>query len=76
MLIVAAFSIIIMKSKEFNLHKSGGTRIEQGFRYMRCVYWPLLTAVFSCLQIVPPMNKMKGAKNEKSGKSGKKLQFY
>ena len=48
----------------------------QGFRYMSCVYWPLLTAVFSCLQIVPPMNKMKGAKNEKSGKSGKKLQFY
>ena len=48
----------------------------QGFRYMSCVYWPLLTAVFSCLQIVPPMNKMKGAKNEKSGKSGKMLQFY
>ena len=48
----------------------------QGFRYMSCVYWPLLTAVFSCLQIVPPMNKMKGAKNEISGKSRKMLQFY
>ena len=29
-----------------------------------CVYKPLLMAVFSCLQIVPPTNKMKGAINE------------
>ena len=37
---------------------------------------PFSRAVFSCLQIVPPMNKMKGAKNEISGKSRKMLQFY
>ena len=37
---------------------------------------PLLTAVFSCFQILPPTNKMKGAKNGKIGKSRKKLQFY
>ena len=60
------FEIIFWKMDDFY----------QGFRYMSCVYWPLLTAVFSCLQIVPPMNKMKGAKNEISGKSRKMLQFY
>ena len=37
---------------------------------------PLLTAVFSCLQIVPPTNKMKGAKIEIIGKSRQMLQFY
>ena len=37
---------------------------------------PLITAVFSCLQIVPPTNKMKGAKIEIIGKSRQMLQFY
>ena len=40
------------------------TTDDHGFILDSCVYRPLLTAVFSCLQIVPPTNKMKAAKNE------------
>ena len=52
------------------------TTDDHGFILDSCVYRPLLTAVFSCLQIVPPTNKMKAAKNEIIEKSRKRLQFY
>ena len=50
--------------------------LSNGFILDSCVYRPLLTAVFSCLQIAPSTNKMKRAKNEIIGNGRKRLQFY